>query len=204
MPRILFIKPHELEFSISQYLDGQLDEVQNSALLERIENDASARNLLEEYQRLDVMMKSAPLPEVRWEALAGQISSAIDQAEEAEVARYRIPAWVKVAAPLAVAACLMIATGLAFRAFHTHPGHSIGPVAKLHVSPPELVVVGPQAERATGPAEVQVAIGPAKAIAGQAVLVQYSDEIISRPSHVAVASGMPIAREIESSSFDMQ
>src|ERR1700761_200522 len=76
----------ELEFSISQYLDGTLSAPEAAALEQVLASDAAARALLDEYRQLDALIKSAPLPAVRWDALASSISSAIDAQQDQQAA----------------------------------------------------------------------------------------------------------------------
>src|SRR5688500_9430714 len=102
----------ELEFSISQYLDGTLAEAERSALDERLSRDAEARALLAEYQRLDVTLKAAPLPQIRWDRLAESISTAVAE-QEAPAQSYQISRWLRSPMRLAVAASAVLALGLA-------------------------------------------------------------------------------------------
>src|SRR5438445_108337 len=47
------MSPDQLEYAISQYLDGTLARLESAALEERLASDADARELFGEYQRLD-------------------------------------------------------------------------------------------------------------------------------------------------------
>ena len=60
----------ELEFSISQYLDGTLPEAQRPALEARLAEDAEAQAILAEERALTRLLRSEPLPEVRWDGLS--------------------------------------------------------------------------------------------------------------------------------------
>src|SRR5258705_9925574 len=77
----------QVEFLISQYIDGTIsgeDELVLSGLLETSEE---ARKALEEYRKLDEVMKnSMPIPEMRWEKVGEVISSAVGVSEEDEQA----------------------------------------------------------------------------------------------------------------------
>lgn len=75
----------QLQFAISQYLDGTLPADQALALRQRLEVDAEARRVLEEYTALNVAMKASPLPEVRWDALAQRIGQAAHQQADARL-----------------------------------------------------------------------------------------------------------------------
>jgi anti-sigma factor RsiW len=71
----------DLEFSISQYLDGTLPPQEAAALEERLAEDSAARKLLEEYQSLDRFMKAGRgLPTVNWYHLGESISQSISSA----------------------------------------------------------------------------------------------------------------------------
>jgi anti-sigma factor RsiW len=68
----------ELEFSISEYLDGNLSADASTALEARLEEDADARALLDEYRRLNAVMRApVGLPEIGWDQLAGHLSNAV-------------------------------------------------------------------------------------------------------------------------------
>jgi anti-sigma factor RsiW len=200
--------PDDLEFSISQYLDGTLADEERVALERRLAEDAGARALLEEYRGLDAALRAAPpVPEIRWELLAESISAAVtESAEERAEKSYRLPAWVRLAAPLALAASLLIAAGVAFRMYSARPGR-VATTNRVLPTPPPVAFVnveGPRLEKADGPADVQIAIGPGKAIANDSALAQYSDDVVSRPSHITVASGALPAQDSPLPFFDMQ
>jgi len=93
----------ELEFLISQYVDGTLAEGERVALEARLRDDAEARALLEEERSLTAGLKSlkavVPAPSVNWDLLAERISASVargpvlaaTEAEEPEAASsYRI------------------------------------------------------------------------------------------------------------------
>jgi anti-sigma factor RsiW len=70
--------PEQLEFAISQYLDGTLPAAERAALEQRLAEDAEARELLAEYRSLDRLMKDGrELPAVQWEQLTQTISAAV-------------------------------------------------------------------------------------------------------------------------------
>ncbi len=213
----------DLEFSISQYVDGTLSGSERSLLDIRLSEDPKAQALLAEYRRLDVLLKSAPMPPVRWEAFARSISQAVDAAtEESEASAYRMPTWIRATAlRVSLAASVLIATGLGVRMYvGSHPSTSSSSnveVAKVeHSTPPAVasnhpenepsavIVVGSSEQPTSGPAEIQVAVGPSDLVKDEPVVVQYSDAVNSRPSHVAIASGVVPAHDTLPLSLDMQ
>jgi len=194
----------DLELSITQYLDGSLSPAEKSALESRLASDPQARQLLEEHRKLDQLLKASPAPELRWELLAQQISAAVAQVEipvEAEpVPRMRI-GWTRMVMPMALAASVLIAAAIAIRFIpfgHTTPQ---GPV----INATSLAeIIGPQAELAQGPSEISVSVGPAGRAPDDSNLARYSDDVISRPAHVTVASGINPAQDINALPFELQ
>jgi anti-sigma factor RsiW len=68
----------QLEFAISQYLDGTLPPEERASIELRLQSDAHARRMLEEYRSLDGLVKqSLPVPGVNWEKLTEVISGAV-------------------------------------------------------------------------------------------------------------------------------
>lgn len=183
----------ELEFAISQYADGTLTEEQRLALESRLAEDPEAQAMLAEDRSLTDLLRSAPLPEVRWDRLAESISSAIDQQEEERVARaswwfrHRLPAG------LAIAASVLVAIGIAVHVLM--PGHlpveDRGPMKSLsNHTMAMLNVEGPQADAPAGPQITQISIGAGGTYAHDSSLAPYADEIDNRPSRVVIASGL--------------
>src|SRR4051812_19493282 len=84
----------ELEFSISQYLDGTLAVAERDALEERLATDAEAREVYAEYEALNGALAAAPaVPEIDWDAFAGKISAAVAR-EALPEQSYKISAWL--------------------------------------------------------------------------------------------------------------
>ncbi|HEX4056248.1 MAG TPA: zf-HC2 domain-containing protein [Tepidisphaeraceae bacterium] len=68
----------ELEHLLTEYLDGTLSPARRSALQKHLDQDPNAQARLELYRALDELLRVAPpLPPMRWDALAKQISAAI-------------------------------------------------------------------------------------------------------------------------------
>ena len=179
----------ELEFSISQYLDGTLAEAEEAALESRLASDADARALLGEYRRLDRTLKAAPLPAFDYGALSDRISAAV--AREAEPAQsYRLH-WVRTAAALAIAACVVIAVGVGIRrlgpAGPTDPRQqAVAPTPAVERKQIIVVDAGPRSQPSTAPVEV-IAVGPSPAAQDGPALARYQEDLISRPSQVIIA-----------------
>jgi negative regulator of sigma E activity len=180
----------ELEFAISQYLDGNLAEAEESALEARLASDADARALLAEYRSLDRVLRAAPPPTVDWDALSGRVSKAV--AREAEPAQsYRLH-WVRTAAALALAACVVVAVSIGIRRLQ-------GPDSRLqfgeNTQPATKQIVVIDTARRAAPSTAPVAIvsvGPPAAAPDRAALARYHEDLISRPSQVIIArSGQP-------------
>src|SRR2546421_3244245 len=74
----------EMEFLISQHLDGTLSREDEGKVRELLERSAEAKAIVGEYQKLDGVLKGAKdLPAVKWDVLASTISSAVDAVGEA-------------------------------------------------------------------------------------------------------------------------
>jgi anti-sigma factor RsiW len=201
----------DLEFSISQYPDGTLAGPERSALEERLATDAGATALLEEHRRLDELLRQAPLPAIQWDSLAQQLSAviaeeAMPQAQE-PAHTLRMP-WVGFGSRIAIAASVLIAVGVTFAVLNREKGKSTSTTTSQTVAiqkPASFVeITGPSAEVASAPAAVEVSVGPSQAIAGESMLARYSDEVITRPSHVMVASGANPVQDTDTLAFDMQ
>lgn len=67
----------ELEFAISQYLDGTLPAAQIADLEARLAVDPAARELLDEYRHLDSALKLSGVPALQWDRLAEHLSNAV-------------------------------------------------------------------------------------------------------------------------------
>jgi anti-sigma factor RsiW len=192
----------DLEFSISQYVDGTLPDAERMSLEIRLQQDREAQAILAEYRALSVHLAQAlPLPNVRWDVLAQSISSAIDaQAEQTEQA-YRMPAWIRFAArPLAIAASVLILAGMGVIVVLHHAASVspsiVHPWDKDQFAASTDIVIGPAGtETAHGPAEIEVSVGPSATAKNEPTMVQYSDDVVTRPSRVAIASGVVPAHD---------
>jgi negative regulator of sigma E activity len=191
------METNDLEFSITQYLDGNLPPAEQASLEARIKEDPQAQAMLAEHRRLTAALKAMPLPAVRWDALARSISQAVDAHEEQSARSYRMPTWVRMAIPFALAASVLIVVSVAvhYLSRPTNVATTQKPQISVPESSPSIIVIGPQAEKATGPAVVEVSIGPSAAAKEEPTVVQYSDDVVSRPSSVTIASGVVPAHD---------
>jgi anti-sigma factor RsiW len=206
----------DLEFTISQYLDGTLSPEQRQQLERHLETDAAGRQMLEEYRRLDGMIKSAmPMPGIAWEKLSGSISAAIDAHEERAAEAYRMPRWVRMSVwPMALAASLLIAAGLGIQLYSAHstPKPWNNPLLGITHTPASpssasSTLVAFQTDQAKGPAVEEVAIGPGAGFSpkNQSIAIGYASEPAALASHVTVVSGgAPVHDSVPASFLDMQ
>jgi anti-sigma factor RsiW len=67
----------QLEFAISQYLDGTLPAEEKAALERCVASDAAARRMLEEHVALHQLLQAEEIPAVQWDRLARRISDAL-------------------------------------------------------------------------------------------------------------------------------
>lgn len=181
----------DLEFSISQYLDGTLPPLERDALDERLATDAQARRILAEFQRLNAELKAAlpPPDDVDHDALHARILAATEQVD-VPVRNYALP-WVSGASRwAAVAAVLLVALGLVALLLrdNTAPpaGGGTSPVAVARVA-------GPQAQPASAAPVQIISIGPSTVAARGDT--DWSQVIVVRPSRVIIASGAPAGQD---------
>src|SRR5689334_1903239 len=184
----------ELEFRITQYLDGTLAEGEQVALEARLATDADARAVLDDYRRLDAVLKAAPVPAVDWDRFAVRIHAAVADAEEEPAQTYRI-GWFRTTARFALAAMVLVGIGFAIRLLRPEtaprPGRETVAQVPVDISVVDAVASPAPSPSATSPAtsqEIEVAVGPAPATgAEQPSFAGYRDDVVSRPSQVIIA-----------------
>ena len=171
----------DLEFQISQFLDGTLPLPERVALEQRLAVDADARRLLEEYRRLnEYLSHDLPLPGVKWDRLAEHLSEAVAEADGPVVAGRIFPAvWVR---RVAIAACLVLMVGVTVRHFKHQRI-----VAESNVSP-TLVVIGPSVEEADGVVVQEIAVGPSAEFASHGDSYPASQNSVDRPGRAFIFS----------------
>lgn len=126
------------QFAISQYLDGSLPPGEAAALEKRLADDPAARRVAQEYRRLEMLIAHAlPAPEMDWDKLAAKIGKAVDgvamlpNAEVVEKAQSDRMAGLWGWRPMAIAAGLLMAVGLAVVMTRPAPQAAPVPVARL-------------------------------------------------------------------------
>src|SRR3954469_4239276 len=73
----------EMEFLLSQHLDGTLSHEDEAKVRQLLASSVEAREILAEYQKLDSVLKNQNSPAVKWDMLASTISAAVDGVSEA-------------------------------------------------------------------------------------------------------------------------
>lgn len=183
----------ELEYAISQYLDGVLPPLERSALEERLAGDLEARAILAEYQALDASLKSSmPVPEIEWTAFTSQIKQAL--ADEPTPLRHFSIQSIGWTQRLAIAAGLLFVISMTIWSLRPAPTSQ---VAKTSAPTPPttqaiVIVTGPSAAQPTGAVVEQIKIGPAPNLANQ---WRASEEIIIRPTIVQIDRGNSPAQD---------
>ena len=71
------MSPEQLEFAITQYLDGTLPAEDVVALERRLVENAEARAMLEEHRRLTTMLRAEPGPALAWDEVAGDLQAVV-------------------------------------------------------------------------------------------------------------------------------
>jgi anti-sigma factor RsiW len=174
----------EIEFQISQYVDGTLSVPQRKIVDDLVLADPGAARVLAEYRRLNAQLESLRVsPAIEWDRLTDRISGAIDKADEPAVAgrigffqaRWRIAATVLVAA-----SALLVAK---------HAMRS-KPVGQPTVPAGVVDVQGPHAEVAAGKPTEDVSVGPSPALAARDS--RYGEGVIGQgPSKVVIVGEAP-------------
>jgi anti-sigma factor RsiW len=193
----------DLEFSISQYLDGTLAPAERDALETRLGSDAEARALYAEYEALQGVIAAAPLPPVRWDRLAGHLSAAV--AAEAEPAQsYRLSRWLR-PARLALAASVLLAGGVSFSVWRwgseSTTTTALDPVPPAPISivlkdtPAAPAASSEPAAVAANDRPVQVAVGAPPNAGDAAVVRLVSDSVVRRPSKAVIVSTAAVGQD---------
>jgi hypothetical protein len=187
----------ELEYAISQYLDGTLLPLERNTLEERLAADLEARALLAEYRELNASLKALPVPEVAWDDFASQISRSLESAD-APVRSYRIGA-ISWTGRLAIAAVLLFATTVAVY-FVRPAGKTLNPT-KPQI--PQMTTIaeisGPTPQQASGNVVAEINIGPAPSLAGG--YWRTTEDVVARPTVVLIDTARSAGQDSEQSPY---
>jgi anti-sigma factor RsiW len=176
----------QLEFQISQYVDGTLSPAEVAALSGMLASDAEARALLEDFRKVDATLKTTelPLPAINWDRFADHISAAVAEEDRATTSTPIRAWWVR---RIAIAAAVLIVVGTVILwprpaghdQFVTGGNPAAAAVAIVQISGPEA---------ATAPAVATVSIDDSPAMSQQANY-RIAEDIIYRQPRVVIASG---------------
>lgn len=185
----MILQGDELEFAISQYLDGTLAADALAVLEERLATDGEVRELLREYRQINTTLRGCPsCPAVDWSDFSSRILTNIASKDVADATADRTfplrlrPVGVSFATfvghrffrPLALAASLLVGVSAAVFIF-AHHAKPVPTIAKVE---------GPKVEQSSGPVVAEVSIGPAPSVA--TTNWRSRDEAIDRPSIVLI------------------
>jgi anti-sigma factor RsiW len=186
----------ELEYTLSQYLDGTLAAPDEAALEERLATDESARALLAEFRSLDRALRAAPLPSFDFDVLSSRITAAVAE-QDGPAQSYRLH-WVRTAVSLALAACFVIAVGVGIRRLQnpTTPDRTEIAQTRPQPEPRQIVVVDATSRPSASPDPVAVvSVGPSAAPQDRPALARYHEDLLSRPSQVIIARSAYAAQD---------
>jgi len=175
-----------LEFSLSQFADGTLGEMDRRVIEDLLRVDAEARLTVSRDARLtNLLRESMPLPAVDFDRLAADLSAAID-GEPSHVAssiKLSMP-WVR---RLSIAAAVGIAATVGW--------HVLPQPTPIDQPPMKALVKGPAIEVATSPGSVRIAVGPSAAMAERGMVLSMNDESLYAypPRVVITAADAPVA-----------
>ncbi len=164
----------QLQFAISQYVDGTLPPTEAAALEKRLKEDPAARKLLQEYRRInDLIDVALPAPEVDWDQLSTKISAAIDREASSsptvqeQPATYRM--WGYAWKPLAMAAAVLVCATVAVVAIKSG-SDSDRPTSPVAVNPTAVSTETGRGHEPTAVAMANIQVLTAEKPAGQGVL----------------------------------
>jgi len=155
----------DLEFQISQYVDGTLSDAERAEVEALLEQDAAAREMLVEHRRVTENLRANRLsPAIDLDALARRVAGVIDAEEARRDGAYSLR-WVRRFVPVALAASVLIGFALMSRtgAPKSPVDPMIGPVVNsVAPAPPGVMeVTGPQIPKPDGGAVANITVGPA-------------------------------------------
>jgi hypothetical protein len=201
------VSPDELEFLISQHLDGDLSPADEARLQAALAADASARALLAEHAKVhEVLVASRDVPElasVDLASLRANINAAIDDASTQTIKLHEHPAWGgRVLRYGSIAAAAMVAIAIGVGAFVNRGGTTTPPSPVANNQPdntkPLLVAgnvpTGPDGRESLGGApRIDINVGPLGA-GGISVAQVFGPESQTprAPTVASVTLGQPV------------
>ena len=175
-----------LEFSISQYVDGTLSADERAAVEAELAVDPSARAALAEHRRLNDLLATPPAG-LDWDRVASHLTAFVadgnDHVAVAGRIGWRSP-W-RIGSIAAAAAGVAVTVGLLAHRGRPSP---VVPVPSESVA----VVTGPSVEAPAGPAEADVKIGPSPALAARGESWRYAEGVVGRPSTAVIAAAKKV------------
>jgi anti-sigma factor RsiW len=192
----------ELEFALCQYADGTLPANQVPAVEAKLARDGELAASVEEHRRLSDLLKSGPLPAVRWERLAEHLADTVAEANEPATIKLFARPWVRGVVGLAMAACLALVGTLGIRAYLSHNKPDFAkkdsvPKGVIAINDKPIdVQIGPGGDAGAGAksALAEVAIG-AGSDQNSGDSPAFADGIITRSPRSLIASGAPTAQD---------
>ncbi len=188
----------QLQFTLSQYVDGTLSPLAVVALEAHLANDADSRALLAEYRALDAVVAAAiePPPVVDYAKLCARIAQALDEAPVPESSTVKLSWWgwpTKMALAAGVLLFGFLWLNMLLGPTGGAPGVVTVPTPPLAAAITHIQVM--PVEPATGPAIARITIGPAPQVAHLPALAHYDDWASARPSQVLIAASQGQAHE---------
>jgi anti-sigma factor RsiW len=158
----------QLQFAISQYIDGTLPGQEKAELEQRLATDPRARELLAEYRRLETLVAGGvPAVDMDWSALASKISDAVAEEADAIPPTLSMP-WVwkvsALAASVLICIGLLVIYGSSRQPAQTHEvvaGKTPAPLPVPAQKAQELAIAVLTTESVAGAPSTTVTIGPA-------------------------------------------
>lgn len=186
----------QLEYAISQYLDGLLPPEQAIVLEQQLASDPAARRLLAEYRQLNTLLASSlPTPDVDWDKLAGNIHRAVAHAPGTSLPfLYRFPSLLT-RRSMALAALLLLTVGSAFLVFHLLSSRPQEQTAQSFPAPyPKVAQLQVfQTEPITAAPVTEIQIGPSPLARNMKSYSTPSSSAALEPASVSIASS-PVAK----------
>jgi len=191
------LTPDELEYSISQYLDGTLDPLAQATLEDALATQADARALLADYQALNGALKAMPAPAVDWDQLRARITSETEK-HDVPVKHFRLnfATWSKVAA-LAAMVTIIVGGIVKLRPQNPSINANSGASVAVNTTPLQVQISAPPVLAQAPVSEIQVGQPSGLASADY----HSTDAIISAPSSIWIASGTGSAQDTDPSLY---